>query len=337
MNPKVNNLMRAYKQATNDILWVIDSNIQVAPGAMARSVDALLAEPKGSKKRVGVVHHIPYAVASEHALGGRVEEAFLNTNHAKMYLAINRVAIAPCVIGKSCMYRRSDVERVNGDLKPLNPDTNASAAATGDRPTGLPAFGRFLAEDNMLASALWFELGLAHDLGCDVARNAVGYMPLSTYVQRRVRWVRVRRHMVAIATIIEPLTECIMLSVLGAWALYRLFGLPTFVTFVLHYAAWITIDLDVYESLAGHPLPKEKRWSFLSAWALREIMALPIWIYGMSGREVEWRGRRYRILKNGETAPAEPAKSWWPSLFGGRPKGGYERLDQESSAVSSRN
>lgn len=124
-----------------------------------------------------------------------------------------------------------------------------------------------------------------------------------------------------------------MLSVLGAWALYRLFRLPTFLTFLLHYAAWITIDLDVYESLAGHPLPVEKRWSFFSAWALRELMALPIWIYGMSGREVEWRGRRYRILKNGETAPAEPTKGWWPSFFSSRRKDGYEHLSQEEHSV----
>lgn len=332
--------MRAYKQAKNDILWVIDSNIQVDAGTLARSVDALVAQPpKGSRKRVGVVHHIPYAVASDQELGGRVEEAFLNTNHAKMYLAINRVAIASCVVGKSCMYRRSDIERVNGDLKPLSGNTStarsSNATATsigGERPSGLAAFGRFLAEDNMLATALWVELGLAHDLGCDVAHNTVGHMPLHAYVQRRVRWVRVRRHMVAIATIIEPLTECIVLSILGAWALYRLFSIPTFVTFLLHYIAWLTIDLDVYESLAGHPLLAEKRWSFLGAWALREVMALPIWIYGMSGREVEWRGKRYRILKNGETAPAEATKSRWPSFLGGRRKDGYERLESTASS-----
>ena len=45
--------------------------------------------------------------------GSHVERAFLSTNHAKMYLAINAVAVDSCVMGKSNMYRKSDLAPVS--------------------------------------------------------------------------------------------------------------------------------------------------------------------------------------------------------------------------------
>lgn len=78
VNPKVNNLMRSYRQAANDILWVLDSNVTVAPGTLARSVDALDGPHNpsaSSRRRVALVHHVPFAWASEYALGSRIEEA----------------------------------------------------------------------------------------------------------------------------------------------------------------------------------------------------------------------------------------------------------------------
>lgn len=312
---------------------MLDSNVLVAPGTLARSVDALVGPlhpsstslSRATKRRIGLVHHVPFAFASEHTSGSQIEEAFLNTNHAKMYIGINAMAVDSCVVGKSNMYRRSDLERVNGDLKPLNDDQHAQGT------TGLAAFGRFLAEDNMIASALWHELGLRHDLSCDTASNAVGNMTFSTYVWRRVRWIRVRKHMVMAATLIEPLTECVILSVLAAWALKRLFGVPPWLVLALHYPTWIALDLDVYESLAGHPMPASRRWKFLGAWILRESLALPIWFLAMVGDQVEWRGRTYQVLRNGEVRRANSGNGWLQRLWIRKDRGDYEQLDQVSS------
>ncbi|KAG1875578.1 glycosyltransferase family 21 protein [Suillus subalutaceus] len=288
VNPKVNNLIRSYREATHDILWVIDSGVSVAPGTLARSVD-LLESPtytRPPKRRVAVVHHVPFASATEGFLGSRIEEAFLNTNHAKMYLAINTVSIESCVVGKSNLYRRSDLERESNDDR--------------DCTHGLAAFGKFLAEDNMIASALWHELDLRHDLSCDVVHIAIGKMSLSDYVWRRVRWIRVRKHMVLAATIMEPFTENLMASSIAAASLRYLFGIPIWLFLVVHHAAWLWVDLDVYESLAGHPLPADRRWWFFTAWCLRELLALPIWFLAMLGNEVIWRGKKYEVLRAGE-------------------------------------
>lgn len=299
VNPKVNNLVRSYREATHDILWVIDSGISVAPGTLARSVDLLESSThaRPPKKRVALVHHVPFVSAPEGFLGSRIEEAFLNTNHAKMYLAINTVSIESCVVGKSNLYRRSDLERVNGSLKPR---AHTESDDDQDCPRGLAAFGKFLAEDNMIASALWHELDLRHDLSCDVAHNAIGIMSLSDYVWRRVRWIRVRKHMILAATIMEPFTENLVASSIAAASLRYLFGVPIWLFLVAHHAAWLWVDLDVYESLAGHPLPADRRWSFITAWCLRELLALPIWFLAMLSNEVIWRGKKYEVLRAGE-------------------------------------
>ncbi|EKM61310.1 glycosyltransferase family 21 protein [Phanerochaete carnosa HHB-10118-sp] len=301
VNPKVNNLVQAYRQAAHDIIWVLDSNVMVDPGTLARSVDALdgpssVAQPK--RKRIALVHHVPFAFATEAALGSHVEQAFLNTNHAKMYIAINTVAIDSCVNGKSNLYRRSDLERVDGTLKPVS-----SSGSTRDK--GLPAFGRFLAEDNMIGLALWHELDVRHDLSCDVAHNAVGSMSLADYFWRRVRWIRVRKYMAFAATMAEPFTESIVAGCIAAASLHYLLGFPIWLFFPLHFLTWLLVDLDVYESLAGHPVPPGlTRWKFIGAWALREGLALLIWSYAIWGSTVDWRGKKYVVMRNGEVRKA---------------------------------
>lgn len=294
--------MRPYREAAHDILWVIDSGVMAAPGTLARSVDALVGHSTGamgSSKRIGVVHHVPFALPSgEGYTGSRIEEAFLNTNHAKMYLALNAVAIESCVVGKSNLYRRSDVERVNASLKPRPAATLGAGHPIGTH--GLAAFGKYLAEDNMIASALWHELDLRHDLSCDVVHNAVGHMTLADYVWRRVRWIRVRKHMVLAATILEPFTESVVAGLLAAASLQYLAGFPMWMMLTVHFGLFIWVDFDVYESLAGYPIPVASRLPFIGAWAARELLALPIFVLAVFGNDVKWRGTTYQVLRDGE-------------------------------------
>ncbi|KAF9029240.1 hypothetical protein BDZ89DRAFT_1133137 [Hymenopellis radicata] len=295
VNPKVNNL--------------VHSNVMAAPGTMARSVDALQGHDRNGR-RIALVHHVPFAYATESRIGSRIDEAFLNTNHAKMYLAINAVAVDSCVVGKSNLYRRSDVERLNGSLKPMAKQVPEDTPAIG---RGFPAFGRFMAEDNMIASALWHELDLRHDLSCDVVRNVVGKMSLKDYILRRARWIRVRKHMVLSATILEPFTESVVVSAIGAASFKHLLGIPVLPFVLFHYIAWLSVDLDVYASLAGHPLPDAVRWEFLAGWVVRELLTLPIFLYAVFGREVTWRGRKYQMLHNGEVklvGEQSPRRRW---------------------------
>jgi ceramide glucosyltransferase len=321
VNPKVNNLMEAYDRAEHDILWVLDSNIWSAPGTLARSVDALTQQ---CTPRIGLVHHVPFIppAAPLTAWGARIEAAFLNMTHAKMYVALNTLAIDSCVMGKSNMYRRSDVARVDASLKPHPPITPAPKfGPPGENQTGLAAFGKFLAEDNMLAAALWHELGLRHSLSCDVALNTLPpHMSLSSYIARRVRWIRVRKAMVLAATLLEPLTESPVAGLFAMWSLRQLnVPIPSLIFVCLHLLGWMTVDFRVYSALATHHVPAEQFTTFCVAWALRELLAFPIWLRAIAGSEVEWRGTKYQMRKNGEVDRVNPdllgKPRWKRSLF----------------------
>jgi ceramide glucosyltransferase len=301
VNPKVNNLIRPYSEAKHDILWVLDSNITISPGALARAVDILTTTPKSGKK-VALVHHVPFATISTPTLGAKVEEAFLNTTHAKIYIALNALALDSCVMGKSNIYRRSDVDRLDGSLKPH----------TGDPPSpstqrGLKVFGKYLAEDNIIASGIWHELGLRHDISYDIAYNSIGDMSLKEYILRRVRWIRVRKHMYLSATLLEPWTESIALGAVAALSIHSLFGTSYLLFLPCHFSAWILVDLDVYHSIAGHFPSQGSRTSFFIAWMIRELLAFPVWLYAVVGSQVTWRGKKYKMLRNGEVIPVKPS------------------------------
>lgn len=107
VNPKVNNLMAPFKAAKHDLLWVVDATVAVTPGVLGRMVEAFLDSPDApindveshpliadeerappSAGQVGLVHQVPYAVVYERTWGSLIEQAYLNSTHAKMYLSI---------------------------------------------------------------------------------------------------------------------------------------------------------------------------------------------------------------------------------------------------------
>lgn len=141
--------------------------------------------------------------------------------------------------------------------------------------------------------------------------------------------------MVPAATFVEPLTESIVAGLMALLA-FRYFLFPLFLEpadstasfdttwtlasllfLLLHFTLWHQVDLQVLAALnGGTPLPSHERWTFLRAWCLRELLALPIWAWAMAGSTVEWRGRRYRILKDGRAAVAHEKRTFGSGPIG---------------------
>jgi len=255
VNPKIANLVRSYAASQFDIVWVLDSQVQLSPLALHRAISAMQSSPPTPAptflnrsphgSRIGLAHHVPLAVTPHStSLGSHIEAIFLGTNHAKMYMAINSLSVDSCVMGKSNFYRKSDLANVPDEFFNVSVEgTRGESGAIGSvafnqsdtlsqamqepgivsnglaRP--LARFGIFLAEDNMLALSLWRPpLSLGHVLlDGDVARMSVGDVKsIGDYVKRRIRWIRVRRYMVPAATYVEPLTESIVCGLIATWA-----------------------------------------------------------------------------------------------------------------------
>ncbi|ORZ39067.1 glycosyl transferase family 21-domain-containing protein [Catenaria anguillulae PL171] len=281
VNPKINNLIRGYESASNDIVWIIDSNIWVAPGTLSRSVRALMAPG------IGLVHHLPVGVQPT-SLGSELEMLFLNSVHARAYLAINQLGPSSCVIGKSTLFRRSDLQICGG----------------------LQAFGKYMAEDNMIGQAIW-DLGLRHVMTADRAWQPLGSMSAMDFFNRRQRWGRIRKFIVRAATLAEPLSECVLLSALFAYGVQNIPG--QCILYFAHAFAWMLMDYWVSLNVthASHlSLPR-----FARAWIIRELSCLPTYLWAMSGSTVSWRNFHYQLQPGGTVQLSSlPCDQSWKQL-----------------------
>ncbi|ANZ74414.1 BA75_00378T0 [Komagataella pastoris] len=344
-NPKVNNLAKGYSAGKYDIMWILDSNVWVCSGALSRSVDALNRSldngrstfdfQTGKGRKVNLVHHVPMAISINPQTGTNLDEMFLFTSHSKFYISINKAALAPCVNGKSNLYRRSELDSAVKKLgKGSEPSLDGAtgvlerdAAYYGSKPgQGLRFFARYIGEDNMIATALWFQNGGRTGLTGDAAIQPLGGInstSLKNYLLRRIRWLRVRKHMVLEATLLEPTTECLLCGTFGTFGISTLF-LKSFFKwkfFIFHLLVWMLTDYTQFHILLtnasqdtatcnvpyfakpsfnayGRPFESSNlrtfhRWVFY--WLLREVLALPIWISAMLGTRIIWRNRPFRI------------------------------------------
>lgn len=252
--------------------------------------------------------------------GGRLEEMFMASSHAKFYTAINTVAIAPCIVGKSNMFRRSHLNELTSGVSPYSP--------------GIDFFSENICEDHLIGDLLWkkkvgeeksgtkfYKHGLVFG---DLAIQPMAGMSVREYIARRVRWLRVRKWTVTLATLVEPGVEPLLCSAYGAFALTTLpwfhekIGVPqTWTAFTIIWIAsvstWMLADSLVYAKLhsgssieldedtpsfARPPGGQSRRsigeWMF--AWLGRELLALPIWCWAcLGGTTVMWRGKKFRV------------------------------------------
>lgn len=349
-NPKIRNMSRAYRESVGDFIWIIDCNVWVAKGVCGRLIAKL--EGRGEKRKNKFVHQLPLVVdtlgtttreetrgllddsssqirttssASNSLLsrqddkrtassigGGRLEELFLSSAHAKFYTAINTVLIAPCIVGKSTMFRRRHLDSLTDGA-------------------GIDYFSENICEDHLIGDTLW-RLKVPEELdgeswgkhACcfgDLAVQPMANMSVAEYWRRRVRWLRVRKYTVTLATFVEPGTESFLCSLYGAFAVTTLpfsesrVGIPpTWTAFAIFWlcsvSAWCLIDRTLYVLLHSgrsietdddtpafaQPPQDGRRRSFrdwLFAWLGREALALPIWTWAVyGGATVEWRGKK---------------------------------------------
>lgn len=358
-NPKIRNMSRAYREAIGDLIWIIDCNVWVAKGTVARMV--ALLEGEGTDRKNKFVHQLPLVVdtkgstlqdetkglLSNHRTagpspapirttstgshesstlspadrswstvgGGRLEEVFMSSSHAKFYTAINTVLVAPCAVGKSSMFRRSHLDHLT-------------------QGQGIDFFSQNICEDHLIGDLLWKGKVPEEERGEPVGKHALCFgdlavqpmanMSLREYWSRRVRWLRVRKFTVTLATLVEPGTESFLCSAYGAFAVttlpwlkdtLRLGGSWTELAafWILSVACWCIVDWTLYLHLQSsrsidvdddtpafvRPPNDHTRRPFgewLLAWIGREGLAFPIWFWAFwGGTRVEWRGRQFWV------------------------------------------
>jgi ceramide glucosyltransferase len=262
-NPKVNNMVRAYEQANNDLILISDSNIRVTSDYLKRFSKQM------KNKRVGMITAVILGYQAK-GIGGQLEAIFLNTFYTRWMRVLFFVG-RPCVVGKSMMFRRSVARRFGG----------------------MNVLARYLAEDYMAGEAIR-RLGLKVVLAEEPVKQYIGNLKLSDFWARHIRWGRIRKSQVFLAFLAEPFLGSVLSGVLGAISFYSLTNMSIILFFVFHMLFWFLLDLPL---LLKSENPKIS--TLVWGWFLREFLALPLWLNIAVGNSVNWRGRKLFLQPGG--------------------------------------
>ncbi len=271
-NPKVANLIGLAAVARHPLLLVNDANVRVGPTYL-RAMAAELQSPG-----VGLVGNL-IAGTDDEGLGAILENLQINGFTAAGVCGAE-LGGHPCVIGKSLLMRRCDLDAVGG----------------------LPALGRVLGEDYVLGQA-FARAGLGVRISSHVVAARSAGWSMRRFVERHLRWCQMRRWIAPCAYVIEPvLSPCPwLLAVVVAAACTEDPGDAALALAALGGVVWLAgLEAVQARALRGAWPPA----LYLAAVPLKELMMLGIWACAWVRREVVWRGRPHRIGAGSVLSPA---------------------------------
>jgi len=117
-----------------------------------------------------------------------------------------------------------------------------------DKAGGLKAFGSYLAEDFFLAKAVT-DRGWRIRISRQPAWQNSGTCDIPSLLERVTRWAKLRIAMAPITILLEPMSECMLLGILAAWANYWLFERSPLGIYLLHILAWMILDYILLKTI----------------------------------------------------------------------------------------
>ncbi len=262
MNPKINNLIRSYEQASHDWILISDSNVRVEASYLKHLIGEL-------ENDTGIVTSV-VAGRSPSGLGGHLEATYLNTFYARGMILASSFG-HPCVVGKSMLFRKTTAERFGG----------------------LRNLARYLAEDYMAGEAMQ-KLGLQAITAKDPVSQNIGNYSFREFWSRHLRWGRIRNAQAPLAFLAEPAFGSLLSGILGAIAFQSWldFSIPLFI--VIHLAICFLCDVLTQRAMKARVSTANAAY-----WIVREALSLPLWIHTMVGSTVNWRGKHYAVKPGG--------------------------------------
>lgn len=293
LNPKVNNLMPAYKAAKYELILISDSNVTVRMNYL-KDIVRELEDPN-----VGLVTNLIGGVGGQ-TLGSIFENLHLNSFVIGSVCFLDRFLKMPCVVGKSMLMRKHDLEAIGG----------------------LKAVKDILAEDYIIGKKMQ-KSGKKVILSNHLINNVNEYWGLKKFINRHTRWGRLRWKIGGIKYFSELIGNSVFMSCIP-----MLLWEPSRIT--ISFAATVSIIKilgDYYLNRIIGAWRTEARRSGENESSIRQFSHAPIhclfspvkdliigliWFVPLLSDTVAWRGSRYIIGKDSvlSTCPECGVLSW---------------------------
>lgn len=266
LNPKVKNMISAYKESKHDYFLISDSNVYVEPDYLRRTVSAMTSD-------TGLVTNLIMGVGGK-TLGAKLENLQLNSFVIISVCFLDKFLKMPCSIGKSMLMKKSDFEQIGG----FNVVKNV------------------LAEDYLIGK-LMHEKGKKVTLCSYIIKNVNEYWPLRRFLNRHTRWAKIRWRIAGAKYFTEPFSNPVFVSSM----IFILDGFSKVSITIFIAVATIKIAFDLYinrlmkssTGLSGILIP------------LKDLITGLIWFVPLISCKLNWRGNTYKIGKETKIIPYE--------------------------------
>lgn len=259
-NAKVFSLRHMIEAAQHDLLVMSDSDIHAAPDLL-RGLAAEFQDP-----RLGLTT-CPYRAVAGASFWSRLEAIGMNTEFLAGVLVARVVEGMRFAVGPTTAARRTALADIGG----------------------IERVKDYLAEDFMLGK-------LIHDRGWRVALSScivehrIGSQPLAANLRHRLRWARSTRRSRPGGYVGQLFTYPLPLGILTFAVQPALWPMLLAALAFRALAAWATAGFVLKAPLSP------RFWLLL---ALQDLLAFLFWIAGFFGNTIVWRGRRYRLQRDG--------------------------------------
>ncbi len=279
LNPKVNNLLPAYRHSQYPYILISDSNVMVERDYLKKNIQ-FLVDPQ-----VGLVTNLIRGVGAK-TIGSFFENLHLNSFILGTVCFLKEFFDIPCVVGKSMLMRRSDLEAIGG----------------------LRAFKDVLAEDHFIGEEIK-KRGQEVILANHMIRNVNEYWGLKRFMNRHLRWGKMRWKILGYKYVAELIGNPVFLSLTSL-----IFEGPSKRAFL--FIATVSLAKGIGDYYIGKKVNANLHPFVYFLSPFKDLLIGLLWFMSIANNTVVWRGKRYLIGDNTVLSPYSQNSSWtWRYRF----------------------
>jgi ceramide glucosyltransferase len=259
LNPKVRNMMTAYKISKYDYFLISDSNVYV-------DSDYLKKTSASMSEDVGLITNLIVGTGGK-SFGAVLENLKLNSFILLSVCLLDKFLKMPCSIGKSMLMRKKDFEEIGG----------------------FSAVQDVLAEDYLIGKLI-HEKGKKVVLSNYMIENVNEYWSIKRFFNRHTRWAKIRWKIGGVKYFTEPLTNPVFIASLIT--LFYAFSNLSLILLLLSVLIKTTGDYFVMRMI------KQKPGIQMILSPIKDLISGIIWFVPFITSKVNWRGNLYLISEN---------------------------------------